>query len=132
MSYVFDSSSIYTVLERKKVGILGGNYTTFLAKFELGNIIWKGVYLHKRISKTDGLKLSSFITRLLNTMNMEDINCEEVEEIAIDYGISFYDASYVWLARRLALPLVTEDIKLRKVLERVEGLKAISTEDVVK
>ena len=26
-----------------KIELLGGNYTVFLAKFELGNIVWKEV-----------------------------------------------------------------------------------------
>ena len=126
MSYVFDSSSIYALLS--KASVLGGNYTVFLAKFELGNIVWKEVLLHKRISREEGLRLLSFISKVLNTMNLEDVNCKETEEIALNYGITFYDASYVWLARKLDLPLVTEDNKLREAVER--ELKVLSTKDI--
>lgn len=128
MSYVFDSSSIYALLTKGKIELLGGNYTVFLAKFELGNIVWKEVLLHKRISREEGLRLLSFISKVLNTMNLEDVNCKETEEIAMDYGTTFYDASYVWLARKLDLPLVTEDNKLRKAVER--ELKVLSTKDI--
>ena len=111
-----------------KIELLGGNYTVFLAKLELGNIVWKEVLLHKRINREEGLRLLSFISKVLNTMNLEDVNCKETEEIAMDYGITFYDASYVWLARKLDLPLVTEDNKLRKAVER--ELKVLSVDEI--
>ncbi|MQL54275.1 type II toxin-antitoxin system VapC family toxin [Acidianus ambivalens] len=130
MSYVFDSSSIYSLLTKGKIELLGGNYTVFLAKFELGNIVWKEVFLHKRISREEGLRLLSFISKVLNTMNLEDVNCKETEEIALDYGITFYDASYVWLARKLDLPLITEDNKLRKAVEK--DLKVLSVDEIIK
>jgi len=44
-SYVFDSSSIYTPLKRGVPKIVGGNYTVTLAKFELGNVVWKEAFL---------------------------------------------------------------------------------------
>ncbi|MEJ2775380.1 type II toxin-antitoxin system VapC family toxin [Sulfolobaceae archaeon RB850M] len=128
MSYVFDSSSIYALLTKGKIELLGGNYTVFLAKLELGNIVWKEVFLHKRLSREEGLRLLSFISKVLNSMNLEDVNCKETEEIALDYGITFYDASYVWLARKLDLPLVTEDNKLREAVER--ELKVLSVDEI--
>ncbi|AGJ62249.1 Hypothetical Protein SiL_0792 [Sulfolobus islandicus LAL14/1] len=39
-----------------------------------------------------------------------------------------YDASYVWLARKLDLPLITEDNKLRKAVKK--DLKVLSTKDI--
>ena len=130
MSYVFDSSSIYLLLGKGKISILGGNYTTFLAKFELGNIVWKEVLLHRRISEEEGLRLISFISKLLSAMNLEDIDSVEVEKVAVDYGITFYDASYVWLAMSLDLPLVSDDIKLRNSLKDKKKLKVLSSEDI--
>jgi len=63
-------------------------------------------------------------------MNLEDVNCTEAEEIAMDYGITFYDASYVWLARKLNLPLVTEDNRLRKAVEK--KLEILSVDEIIK
>jgi predicted nucleic acid-binding protein len=126
LSYVFDSSSIYALLS--KPSVLGGNYTITLAKFELGNTVWKEVFLHRRISREEGLKLISFISNVLDIMNLEDVNSAEDVEIATDYGITFYDASYVWLARKLNLPLVTQ---VNKLMKAVEGkLEVLSTKDV--
>ncbi|BBG27916.1 type II toxin-antitoxin system VapC family toxin [Sulfuracidifex tepidarius] len=131
MSYVFDSSSIYVLLNRGEIGLLGGNYTSLLAKFELGNIVWKEVFLHKRISKEEGAILTSFVSKVLSNMNLEDVDCKEVEEIAVDYGITFYDASYTWLTKTLNLPLVTEDVKLKKAIEEKKKLKVLSVDEFI-
>jgi len=116
------------LLTKGKIEPLGGNYTVFLAKFELGNIVWKEVFLHKRMTREEGLRLLFFISKVLNTMNLEDVNCIEAEEIAIDFGITFYDASYVWLARKLDLPLVSEDIRLREALGK--KLEVLSVDEI--
>ncbi|WP_016730277.1 type II toxin-antitoxin system VapC family toxin [Saccharolobus islandicus] len=114
MSYVFDSSSIYKAFSFNKLSILGGNYTAILSKFELGSVIWKKVTIFKRITEDEGEKLYQFLLKVLETMNLEDVKYNEVEKIGIKNRISFYDSSYVWLARNLSLPLITEDEKLRK------------------
>jgi predicted nucleic acid-binding protein len=116
------------LLTKGKIEPLGGNYTVFLAKFELGNIVWKEVFLHKRITREEGLRLLFFISKVMNTMNLEDVNCIEAEEIAIDFGITFYDASYVWLARKLDLPLVSEDNRLREALGK--KLEVLSVDEI--
>ena len=77
-------------------------------------VIWKEVTIFKRITEDEGERLYQFLLKVLETMNLEDVNYYEVEKIVIKNGISFYDASYVWLARNLSLPLITEDEKLRK------------------
>ncbi|ACP36460.1 conserved hypothetical protein [Sulfolobus islandicus Y.G.57.14] len=128
MSYVFDSSSIYKAFSFNKLSILGGNYTAILSKFELGNVIWKEVTIFKRITEDEGEKLYQFLLKVLETMNLEDLKYNEVEKIGIKNRISFYDASYVWLARNLSLPLITEDEKLRK---KVSGfVNVMSLEEI--
>lgn len=128
MSYVFDSSSIYKAFSFNKLSILGGNYTAILSKFELGNVIWKEVTIFKGITEDEGEKLYQFLLKVLETMNLEDLKYNEVEKIGIKNRISFYDASYVWLARNLSLPLITEDEKLRK---KVSGfVNVMSLEEI--
>ncbi|BBD73395.1 PIN domain nuclease [Sulfodiicoccus acidiphilus] len=114
MIYVFDTSSIYTAVLSRRTEVLGANYTVPLSRFELGNVVWKEVAVFKRITKEEGERLFRHFLNVLDTMNLKDVNYEEVEEMAVERRISFYDASYVWLARELKVPLVTEDEKLRK------------------
>ena len=45
--------------------------------------------------------------------NEHDVHMQSAVRLAVERGISAYDAQYVALARRLNAPLVTEDKKLR-------------------
>lgn len=114
MSYVFDSSSIFYALKRRRVDVLAGNYTVSLARYELGNILWKEEVLHKRITSVELERLIGFLKRVLDKMKVLKIECCETEvlNIARSLEISFYDASYVFYARKIGVPLITEDLKL--------------------
>ncbi|MEM2148079.1 MAG: hypothetical protein QXJ94_05695 [Candidatus Bathyarchaeia archaeon] len=41
MKYLFDSSAIFKAIKENKINLLIGNYTLELARYELGNILWK-------------------------------------------------------------------------------------------
>ena len=68
MSYVFDASSIYTLIRRGKMTVLRGHYTTKLAEFELGNAIWKDVVVFKKITRDEGLRVMAFVARTLKSI----------------------------------------------------------------
>ena len=114
MSYVFDSSSIFHALKRRRVDVLADNYTVSLTRYELGNILWKEEVLHKRITSVELERLIGFLKRVLDKMKVLKIECCETEvlNIARSLEISFYDASYVFLAKKIRVPLITEDLKL--------------------
>jgi hypothetical protein len=50
MKPLFDSSAIFRAIKENKIEFLAGNYTLELARYELGNIIWKDCVLHVKIS----------------------------------------------------------------------------------
>jgi predicted nucleic acid-binding protein len=129
MSYVFDSSSIYSAIKLVVLGVLGGNYTVKLAEYELSNIIWKEVSLFRRITKEEGIKLLLITKDILSTMNIEEIDEIKVGELAMDYNLTFYDASYLWLAIKKGIPLVSENEKLRKKAENI--VEARRLEDII-
>ncbi len=115
MKYVFDSSAIFGLVSKNRIELLPGSSTIKLAHYELGNIIWKEVHVHKRITEREGTSILSSIYKLLSTLEVSDT--EEgagVISIALMLGITFYDASYVYEARQLGVPLVTLDEKLAK------------------
>ena len=51
MKYIFDSSAIYNAIKQNKIENLAGNYTQELARYELGNSIWKDHFLQAKISE---------------------------------------------------------------------------------
>ena len=48
-----------------------------------------------------------------------DIDSHEVLQLARDSGCSAYDCEFIALAKRLRVPLVTQDAKLRKAFPRL-------------
>lgn len=50
MNFLFDSSSIFEAILRRRFRLLSDNYTISLAKYEFGNLIWKRGFLRGRYS----------------------------------------------------------------------------------
>jgi len=129
MRYIFDSSAIYSLVKRGMPEILAQNYTCDLARYELGNILINEGRM-KTLSETEQKSALDLIVRALNLLASVDIrdNEEDILRAAIDYTLSFYDASYVNLAKRTGAVLVTEDEKLVK---KINGyIKVISAEEL--
>ncbi|MEM0484669.1 MAG: type II toxin-antitoxin system VapC family toxin [Pyrobaculum sp.] len=113
--YVFDTSAIIKLVElrpRESIELLRDQITADLALYEIGNYIWK---LYRRNIVSDLNIHINFFTRLLSTMVVEDVGLrEEVIELAVKSGVTYYDAVYLWLSLKHDVPLVTEDDKLCK------------------
>ncbi len=111
---MFDASSIFRAIRENAVEVLAGNLTLGLARYELGNILWKECILRNAINGEEAKKLIGFIGKALDVMEVVDINGHEdgILSTAIDLELTFYDASYVYLAKKRGMPLVTEDERL--------------------
>lgn len=116
MKYIFDSSAIYIAIKQNKIENLADNYTHELARYELGNIIWKDYFLQAKISEQTAKDLTKIVNQTLNIMTMLETagKEEEILQTAIQTKTTFYDASYVYLAKIKDLQLVTEDLRLIK------------------
>jgi len=129
MSLAFDSSSIFEAILKDKILVLTGNYTLDLARYELGNLVWKRAALMKDLERDECRKLMEIIKGTLNLMEILNIGCHEADiaELAENLNLTFYDASYVFLAKSKGVPLVTED---RDIRSRVGGyVKVLSIKD---
>jgi predicted nucleic acid-binding protein len=131
MKYLFDSSAIFRAFKENKIEILTGNFTLELARYELGNILWKDCVLQAKISEQQSKQLASAVKRTLALMDVLEIGGseEEILETAINHRITFYDASYVYSAKQKELTLVTEDSRL---IKKVASATNILTLDEVK
>lgn len=81
-----------------------------LLQYELGNVCWKKCQRHP--SMADALRVALAAFPELD-VQLLDVQSPEVLELALRQRLSFYDASYAWLARTLGAPLVTLDARLR-------------------
>jgi predicted nucleic acid-binding protein len=112
-SYLLDSSAIYPLLDylestdTEKIRILR------LTFYEVGNIIWKEHYLFKRIS--DAEKISKLFHKFLSSLRiLEDPPMNEAMKIAVNRGLSFYDACYIAASEKHGVTLVSNDSKILK------------------
>ena len=114
MSYLFDASAILKTIKEGKIEVLAGNYTTELARYELGNALWKERMLHKKIDGEELYRLIKTIKDTLKLLNILNIECyeEKIVTLAEKLNLTFYDASYVYLSKEKKLTLVTEDNNL--------------------
>jgi predicted nucleic acid-binding protein len=129
MKYLFDSSAIFRAIKENKIETLAGNYTLELARYELGNIIWKDCTLQAKISKQEATTLTKTVKHTLNLMNIIEIagSEEEILDTAIQHKITFYDAAYVQTAKEKELHLITEDTRLIK--KTTPTIKATTLDD---
>jgi predicted nucleic acid-binding protein len=89
-------------------------YAQWLTFYEVLNAVWEEVYLSKTISAGRAVELARLLNRVarfMRVLSMEGL--EEVLRTAIDLGLTAYDSSYVVLAQKFNLKLVTEDKELK-------------------
>jgi predicted nucleic acid-binding protein len=81
-----------------------------LWRYELGNILWKGLRVGA-LTPAEGSRILAGSEALLNE-TIEALDVSEILAVAERHALSFYDASYVWLARSRRLRLRTRDGKI--------------------
>lgn len=131
MKYLFDSSAILKAIKENKIELLVGNSTLELARYELGNVLWKNFALQTKATEQEVKNLVKIIKQVLNMMEIAQITCNEQEilQTAAKLKITFYDASYAYFAKTKGLTLITEDSKL---LEKItQSVKALKLDDII-
>ena len=125
---IVDASSIIRAVKEGRMRRVAGESTIPLARFEVGNAIWKDVHLRGLYSAEDGARLLEVILGLVDLMDVVEPDYALALRLAVERGMTFYDASYVAAAVQRGTKLVTEDAELRR---RVEGLvEAVSLGDL--
>ena len=119
MKKLYDTSALLNLLlssGSKSLDTISGQAILDLTKYELGNSIWQFSYLQKKITKKEACALFDTALCVLDTMNVLTINGIEgdIQNLSIDVGESFYDISYVGVAKKYNLELITDDKKLQK------------------
>ena len=128
--YLFDASSIVRALREARLVPLGGQALQWLTVYEVLNAFWKEAYLLHRLDPEEASSLVSDFTELIQEMLiLEPRGLEEdIFRIAVSKGITVYDASYIALAAKHNLVLVTEDQKLSRTASSM--VKVVSLSDI--
>jgi len=113
-TYLFDASSIVKAIKEAKIVPLGGQALQWLTIYGVINAFWKEAnLLHKLDPEEADLIIGDFTELLRDMVILEPKGLEnEIYKIAISKNITVYDASYIAIAQKHNLILVTEDQKL--------------------
>ena len=131
MKHIFDSSAIFKAIKENKIEVLTGNYTIELARYEIGNILWKKYALQRKATSQELKNLTKLTKDTLNIMEILQISCheEEILNTATKLKLTFYDASYTFYAKAEELMLITEDTELLK--KATSYTKASKLDDIL-
>jgi predicted nucleic acid-binding protein len=135
MKALLDASVALQVIKNfeaeKALQIFDENYLLDLTKYEIGNRIWKEYALHHAIREEEFHEFLALLRTVVDRAEQLVPNPEtllEIAQIAAKERITFYDASYVAMAKVRKLALATEDSKLSKVASK--HAKTKSTDDL--
>jgi predicted nucleic acid-binding protein len=125
MKLLFDASALLNIIRRCKEdahNILKGNLTLSLARYEVGNALWKEVLLLKRLSVDEAVEVTSLLDKVLNIMiTVEPLTTALTLKLAYELQVTYYDASYVVASVENQAMLITDDEQLiRRVKECIE------------
>jgi predicted nucleic acid-binding protein len=130
-SLLFDASSLIYSLKIRNLKLLYNNYIQLLTIYEIINALWKESYLTKAITSEEAGELTNILNETIDLMNMINPHGYEKEilENAWKLGITAYDASYVVIAKKNNLILVSEDEKLKRKIGDI--IKIISLKELI-
>jgi len=126
--FLFDASSVIYALKLRSLKALYDNYIQWLTIYEVINALWKEAILTKAISPQEASEIVKLFAKTLEFVKMLSPHHyeDEILSTARELNITAYDASYVVLAEKNGLTLVTEDKKLREKAEKLIGVTSLT------
>jgi len=91
--------------------------------------------LRRLIGLEEAVRKAEQIAKILEVIKLENIESaeefKEVMKLAAELKLTFYDASYLQVAKRMGIPLVTEDKELLEKAKDV-SVKALNVDEFLK
>jgi predicted nucleic acid-binding protein len=110
--YLIDTSALYPLLLSGAPLSAEDCAISGLTEYEIGNVLWKETR-QGRI-KNPQLAATAFWKAMQTLTVLELDSIANVLAVAIERNLTFYDASYAYLAEKENLTLVTQDAQLLK------------------
>jgi len=129
--YLFDASSITNLVKRGVTKVLAEGKTLDLAYYESLNAVWKEHTLLRKINGETALEYIETLSLVFKALEVDSIRDEEVKvfKLASREGLTIYDASYLYIAIRDGLTLVTDDNKLKN--KASQHVMALTTKELL-
>ncbi|MCL4356793.1 MAG: type II toxin-antitoxin system VapC family toxin [Candidatus Thermoplasmatota archaeon] len=112
---LLDASAIFNLFQSGKYHLLFAGATIPLAKYEIGNILWKNHRIKDRISKEEAKESGAVLFELLDSMEMIVPSPNSTLKLSLEEGLTFYDSSYLVSAIETGYDLITDDTKLHRI-----------------
>ena len=112
---LLDASSIFNLFQSGKYSALIAGATIPLARYEIGNILWKNHKIRNRISKKEAMESGTVLFELIDSMEQIVPAPASALSLLLEEGLTFYDSSYLISAIESGYELVTDDVKLHKI-----------------
>jgi predicted nucleic acid-binding protein len=110
--YLIDTSALYPMLISGIPFNSEECAVSSLTEYEVGNVLWRENKLGKLKNHRKVASIFSEVIAPLQKMAIDSV--ADVLAIAIDRNLTFYDASYAYIAEKQTMKLVTQDIELLK------------------
>lgn len=112
---LLDVSSIFNLFQKGKYSELIAGATISLARYEIGNILWKNYKIRNKISKEEAKDSGTVLFELLDSMEQVSPSPVSTLSLSLKEGLTFYDSSYLVSAIESGYTLVTDDTKLQNI-----------------
>jgi predicted nucleic acid-binding protein len=110
--YLIDTSALYPLLISGVVFNVEECAVSSLTEYEVGNVLWKE---NKQKKLRDPERIAAIFSDALGPLRKIMIDSiANVLVVAMERNLTFYDASYAYLAEKENIRLVTQDIDLLK------------------
>ena len=122
--YIIDTSALYPILISGKPFNSEECAVSSLTEYEIGNVLWRENQQKKLKNPARIAAIFSEVLAPLRKLEVDSL--AKVLEIAIDRHLTYYDASYAYLAEKENLKLVTADkdfLKKCKAAIPIEEMK---------
>jgi predicted nucleic acid-binding protein len=115
-----------------KLRIIQNSRILDLTIYEAGNAIWKESEFLKTLSSEETQKLANSLSLILSNLEKLSVQPSEFTQVlslAKSERRTFYDSSYIYIAKRDKMTLVTEDQNLSKIARK--HVRVVSVEQLV-
>ena len=110
--YLIDTSALYPILISGVPFNVDECAVSTLTEYEVGNVLWRENQQKKLKNPRRIARIFSEAIRPLRKLEIDSI--AEVLAIAIERDLTFYDASYAYIAEKHDMKLITQDTDLLK------------------
>ena len=119
--YLIDTSALYPILLSGVTFNAEECAVTSLTEYEIGNVLWRESRQKKLKNPEKVATIFSEAIRPLRKLEIDSI--ANVLAIAIQRNLTFYDASYAYIAEKENMKLVTQDTGLLKKCKLAISIK---------